>query len=53
MCSSDLEISQSRIDHAGARGVETAGAFLQHADQFVAVGWLFGQEREQHELQFA
>ena len=44
---------QRRIDDARARRIGAAGAFLDGADQVVAVTGLVGDQFEQHEAQFA
>jgi hypothetical protein len=44
-----FQVGQGRIDHAGTGCVEAAGTFLKDADQLVAVGRLFGEQRQQHE----
>src|SRR5258705_10776508 len=49
---SDLfEIGQGRVDHAGTRMVEAAGALGERLDDFVPVRRLLGKEREDNELQ--
>jgi hypothetical protein len=46
-----LHVDQRRIDHAAAGRVEAVGSRLERADQLVAVGGLFGEQRQQDQLQ--
>src|SRR5216683_7133063 len=50
-CVADLlEESQCRIDHAGARAVEAAGAFFDRLDELVAMARAFFEQREDKKL---
>ncbi|CAG9273755.1 hypothetical protein PUN4_80070 [Paraburkholderia unamae] len=46
-----FQVREGRIDHAGARAVETVRARVERLDEFVAVARALGEQHEQHELQ--
>src|SRR5450830_480602 len=48
-----FEEGQGRVDHGGARAVGTVEHAFDLADQVVAVAWLFGNQRQQQQLQVA
>src|SRR6185437_3813103 len=46
-----FKVSERRIDHTRAGRVKAIRTRFQHLDEFVAVAWRLGDEREQHQLQ--
>ena len=45
-----MQLSQRGINHAWARRIESARTFFEALDQLIAVRWLFGEQRQYHQL---
>ena len=45
-----MQVSQRGINHAWAGRIESARTFFEGLDQLVPVRWLFGEQREDHQL---
>jgi hypothetical protein len=45
-----MQVSQRGINHTRAGRIESARTFFDRLDQFVSVRWLFGEQRQYHQL---
>src|SRR5580700_10563897 len=45
-----MQVSQRGINHTWAGRIESARTFFYRLDQFVSVRWLFGEQRQYHQL---
>src|SRR5580704_15240452 len=45
-----MQVSQRGINHARAGRIESGRTFFDRLDQFVSVRWLFGEQRQYHQL---